>query len=91
MQKKCEGLSNLNCGRLCLRTGTIKDDDGEDVEGEERVRPEEQVAQVRPCDAVREAWCCLNIWFRSVYEELSKTDLTQNVYDIKGLLHLSQD
>lgn len=52
-------ISSLNCGRLCLRTGTIKDDDGEDVEGEERVRPEEQVAQVRPCDAVREAWCCL--------------------------------
>ena len=46
------GLPNLNSGGLRVRTGAIEDDDREDVEGEEGVRPEEQVAQVWPCHAV---------------------------------------
>ena len=52
---KTQAILNLDSGGLGIGTDTIEDDDRENVKRKEGVSSEEQVAQMWPGDAVREA------------------------------------
>ena len=54
-RSKTRAILNLDSGGLGIGTNTIEDDDRENVKRKEGMSSEEQVAQMWPGDAVREA------------------------------------